>query len=212
MFMATSLPLFVKPGLWRAYTARKEKKAFQSLARKVHLRDKDTCRYCGFQAQQYQEVVNLDRNPRNNVLSNLATACVFCTQCHFLESIGQDDSSGAQVVYLPEMSQNDLNSLSHVLFCAMSNNTGYADTAQEIYRTLRLRCQVVEKKLGMGASNPAALGQLILEYKAKNKKVTQDFLTPLRLLPSYTKFKKPLEVWAKSAEEELAVSKKTAAQ
>ena len=117
--------------------SRKENKAFQPLARKVLSRDEHTCRYCGFQAQEYQEVVNLDRNPRNNALSNLATSCVFCSQCHFLESIGQDDTSGGQVVYLPEMSQQDLNSLCHVLFCAMSNKTGYADTAQEIYRTFR---------------------------------------------------------------------------
>ena len=204
---AVELELFIKMGLWRAYAGRKEQKAFAQIAKKVLERDAHTCRYCGFQAQEHQEVVNLDRDVRNNVLSNLVTACVFCAQCHFLESVGQDDSSGGQLVYLPEMTQWDLNTLCHVLFCAMSNGTGYADTAQEIYRMLRLRCQVVEKKLGMGASNPSALGRLILEYQAKNGNVKQDFLKPLRLLPSYTKFKKYLDAWAASAAKEVEMSK-----
>ena len=205
--MKNALQLFVKPGLWRAYTSRKDHKDFRQLASKVFRRDNHTCHFCGFQAQEYQEVVNLDRNLRNNSFGNLVTACVFCAQCQTMESVGQDDNSGGQVIYLPEMSQEDLNTLCHVLFCAMSNNTSYADTAQEIYRTLRLRSQVVEKKLGMGSSNPAALGRSILEYKAKHGKVTQHFLRPLRLVPSYTKFKKHLDAWAKSAEKELSGNK-----
>ena len=200
--------LAIRPGLWRAYAGRKEQKAFQQLAKKVLARDQDTCRYCGFQAQEYQEIVNLDRDPRNNDLSNLATACVFCAQCHFIESVGQDDSSGGQLIYLPEMSQQNLNTLCHVLFCAMANWTGYADTAQEVYRLLRVRCQIVEKKLGMGTSNPSALGRLILEYQAKQgNKIKQDFLQPLRLLPSYTKFKGHLDTWARSAAKELEVNR-----
>lgn len=204
---AVELQLLIKQGLWRAYANRKEQKAFQQLAKKVLERDAYTCHYCGFQAQEHQEVVNLDRDARHNDLRNLVTACVFCAQCHFMESVGQDDSSGGQLVYLPEMSQNDLNTLCHVLFCAMSNGTGYADTAQEIYRILRLRCQIVDKKLGAGASNPSALGRLMLEYQAKQGKVKQDFLKPLRLLPSYTKFKGYLEAWASSAAKELEVSR-----
>lgn len=200
---SNALQLFVKPGLWRAYTSRKETSAFKQLAAKILKRDNDTCRFCGFQAQQLQEVVNLDRNLRNNDMSNLVTACVFCAQCQFMESAGQDDNSGGQVIYCPEMSQQDLNTMCHVLFCAMNNNTNYAETAQEIYRTLRLRCQVVEKKLGMGSSNPSALGRSILEYRAKSGKVDQRFLKPLRLLPSYTKFKYHLDSWASAAQEEL---------
>lgn len=208
--VAVELQLFIKQGLWRAYASRKEQKTFQSIAKKVLERDAHTCHYCGFQAQEYQEVVNLNRDVRNNNLSNLVTACVFCAQCHFLESVGQDDSSGGQLIYLPEMKQGDLNTLCHVLFCAMSNGTGYADTAQEIYRMLRLRVQIVEKKLGMGSSNPSALGRLILEYQAKQSTVKQDFLKPLRLLPSYTKFKGYLEAWAASAAKELETGRNTA--
>lgn len=205
--MVKSLQLYVKPGIWRQFMSRKDGASFRSIANKVLARDDHTCQFCGFQAQEYQEVVNVDRNYRNNKLENLATACVFCTQCQFLESVGLDGNSGGQVVYLPEFDQAELNSFCHVLFCAMSNKTGYADTAQEIYRNFRLRCQVVEKKLGMGASNPASLGRLILEHKAKDPKMSQGFLKPLRLLPSYTKFKIHLETWAASAAKELEESK-----
>ena len=121
-----------------------------------------------------------------------------------LESVGLDDMSGGQLVYLPEMSQADLNSFCHVLFCAMGNGTGYQESSQAIYRSLKFRSQLVENRLGSGTSNPAVLGQLILEYQADHPEKKVEILKELRLLPSYTKFKIQLEAWAAAALEELA--------
>ena len=194
-----ALALYVKPGAFRIFSGRKADKAFMGVAKKVFERDNYTCCFCEFQAFEYQDIVNLNRDYRNNRLENLVVACPFCSQCHFLESVGLDGYSGGQVLYLPEMSQADLNSLCHVLFCAMDNGGAYKDTAQNIYRNLRLRCQIVEKELGVGTSNPRALGQLILEYQSRHAKLSQNFLQSLRLLPSYSKFKLQLDAWAAAA-------------
>jgi intracellular multiplication protein IcmJ len=202
------LQLAVNLSGWRIFIRRRNDKAFLPVAKKVLEHDNYTCQYCSFQAREYQEIVNIDGNYTNNKLSNLITACCFCSQCLFMESCGLDDASGGQLIYLPEMSQADLNSFCHVLFCAMGNGTGYQDTAQSIYRGFKFRSQLVENKFGAGTSNPSILGQLILEYTANNSGSGQSVLKDLRILPSYTKFKVQLEAWAAAALEELAAESK----
>lgn len=203
------LQLAVNLDGWRVFIRRREDKAFLPVAEKILNRDSYTCQYCGFQAKEYQEIVNLDKNYTNNKFSNLITACCFCSQCLFIESLGLEENGGGQLVYLPEMSQAELNSFCHVLFCAMGNGTGYQESAQSIYRSFKFRSQLIETKLGAGTSNPSVLGQLILEHQAKKLDLKQDLLRDLRLLPSYTKFKVQLDAWAAAALEELAAESAT---
>lgn len=198
------LRLAVNLNGWRIFVRRREDKAFLPVAEQVYQRDNYTCQYCGFQARQYQEIVNIDGNYANNKLGNLITACCFCTQCLFIESVGLDEMGGGQLVYLPEMSQANLNSFCHVLFCAMGNGTGYQESAQAIYRSLKFRSQQIESKFGSGTSNPSIFGQLVLEYRSKNPNSKVDILKEIRMLPSYTKFKVQLDAWAAAALEELA--------
>jgi intracellular multiplication protein IcmJ len=197
---------------WRHFARRKEDKKFLPVAKRVQERDRYICQYCGFQAKEYQDVVNLDGNYQNNKLSNLITACCFCSQCLFLQSIGLDEMSGGQLIYLPEMSQADLNSFCHVLFCAMGNSTGYQDSAQAIYRSFKFRGQIVENKFGSGTSNPSVFGQMIVEYQDQFPKQGAEVLKDLRLLPSNVKFRVQLEAWAASALEELEAESQGAAQ
>ncbi len=189
---------------WRHFARRKEDKNFLPVAKRVHDRDRYICQYCGFQAKEYQDIVNIDGNYLNNNPNNLITACCFCSQCLFLQSVGFDEMSGGQIIYMPEMSQADLNSFCHVLFCAMGNGTGYQDTAQAIYRSFKFRSQQIETKFGSGTSNPSVFGQLVLEYEANNPEQGTNLLRDIRLLPSYTKFKIQLDAWAAAALEELA--------
>lgn len=188
---------------WRYFVRRKIDKAFQPVQARVFERDAYTCQYCGFQAKEFQEVVNLDGNYLNNKSSNLITACCFCVQCVFLQVVGLDEMGGGQLVYMPELSQADLNSFCHVLFCALDNNTVYSDTAQNIYRSFKFRTQVIENKLGTGTSHPAVMGQMIIEYQREHPDKQVTILNDLRLLPSQAKFRIQLETWAAAALNEL---------
>ncbi|MBS0359411.1 MAG: type IVB secretion system protein IcmJDotN [Proteobacteria bacterium] len=198
------LRLIAKPGNWNLYMARRADSAFRVFQEKVFSRDEYTCQFCGFQANQYQEVVNLDNNYRNNKFSNLVTACCFCAQCFFIESVGVGEYGGGTLVYLPEISQSDVNSFCHVLFCAMTNDTGYKNSAQSIYRSLKFRAQIVEEKFGEGSSNPSAFGQLLIDSDFPEIKEDHPLLSGLRLLPSRAKFKKQIEHWASAALGELS--------
>jgi intracellular multiplication protein IcmJ len=198
------LKLAVNLSGWRIFVRRREDKAFLPVATRAFERDNYTCQYCGFQAKEYQEIVNLDGNYTNNKLGNMITACCFCSQCLFLDAIALEESGGGQLIFAPEISQADLNSFCHVLFCAMGNGTGYQDSAQAVYRGFKFRSQIIENKFGTGTSNPAVFGQLVLEYKMEHPEAKVDILKDMRLLPSYAKFKTQLDAWAAAALEELS--------
>lgn len=187
----------------RIFIKRREDKTFLPVAEKILDRDAYTCQFCSFQAREYQEIINLDGNYNNNKFTNLVTACCFCAQCLFLESVGTEETGGGQLIYLPALSQAKLNSFCHVLFCAMANGTGYQETAQNIYRSLKFLSPPIENKLGPGTSNPVVLGQLLIDFKNMHEEFAQDILKDIRLLPSYTKFSVQLDAWAKAALEEL---------
>lgn len=200
------LSLAARPGNWRLFASRKADPAFLKFSERVFIRDNYTCQFCGFQARQFQEIVNLDRNFLNTKLSNMVTACCFCTQCFFLEAVGRSDYGGGRLIYLPEISQADLNGLCHVLFCAIANASSYRTDAQNIYRNLKFRSQMVDQELGEGMSNPRLLGQILIESGNKSmERVDQQIFSRLRLLPSRTKFNAQIETWAEAALEELSV-------
>jgi intracellular multiplication protein IcmJ len=192
------IKLMAQPGAWRVFAARKNDSAFQKFSKRVLARDNYTCQFCGFQAQDYQEIVNLDNNYYNNKLTNLAVACCFCTQCFFLDAIGDTDFGGGTLIYLPEIEQANLNIFCHVIFCAITNGTAYKTSSQAIYRTLKFRSQVVEDQFGEGCSQPSKLGRLIVE-SAMQPEQMEGFLAKIRLLPSRNRFRKQIEHWATTA-------------
>jgi len=198
------ISLRTNPGSWRVKASRNAQPGFAAFKTKVFVRDNYTCRFCGFQAKEYQDVVNLDHDYRNNKMSNLATACCFCSQCFFLEAVGVGDFGGGTLIYLPELTQGELNSFCHVLFCAITNDTGYKTTSQSIYRNFKFRSQIIEDKFGEGTSNPTVLGQLLIESGHYETEVGERLLADIRLLPSRAKFRKQIEHWAANALDELA--------
>lgn len=198
------LKLMATPGAWRLYSARKADPNFKKFEQKILQRDRFTCQFCGFQAKQFQDIVNLDGNFMNNKQENLVTSCCFCAQCFFIESVGVGGYGGGTLIFLPEFTQSELNSLCHVLFCAITNDTGYKNSAQSIYRGFKFRSQAVEDKFGEGTSDPAIFGQLLIDSGVSAEHGTDKILNNIRLLPSRAKFRKQIERWAASALEEIA--------
>lgn len=88
------LELRIQLGNWRVFAARKASRNYAKFSERVFRRDNYTCQFCGFQARDFQEIINLDQNYSNNVIHNLVTACCFCAQCFFLESVGVSYGGG----------------------------------------------------------------------------------------------------------------------
>lgn len=201
---ASKLQLVASPGAWRLYSARKSDPRFHLYEKKVLQRDHYICQFCGFQAQLYQDVVNLDGDYYNNKSENLITACCFCAQCFFLESVGVGGYGGGTLVYVPEMTQAELNVLCHVLFCAITNDTGYKATAQTIYLGFKVRSQQIEDKFGEGTSDPAIFGHLLIDSGIIEPEKLKKMLDGVRLLPSRARFRVQIESWAANALQEIA--------
>lgn len=197
------LKLLSSPGAWRMYAARKQDPRFKNFEVKILRRDRYTCQFCGFQARLYQDLVNLENDYANNKLENIVTACCFCAQCFFLESVGVGGFGGGTLIYLPELKQEALNGLCHVLFCAITNDTGYKPSAQEIYRSFKDRSKYVEEKFGEGTSDPAIFGQLMIDTNSLEPDKSDQLLAGIRLLPMRSKFRKQIEHWAASAIQEV---------
>lgn len=191
---------------WKIFTARKSKPDFLQFSEKVFERDNYTCQFCGFQARDYQEVIDLEHKYSKFNLATSVTACCFCSQCFFLESVGTGSFGGGTLIYLPEISQASLNSFCHVIFCAIANDTGYRSTAESIYRSLKFRSQQIEEQFGEGTSEPAAFGQLLIDSDAiNNPELNFAIKQNIRLLPSRARFKAQIDRWAEAALTELAV-------
>ncbi len=197
------LTLQATPDAWRLYSARHADERFKSFQEKIFKRDGYQCQFCGFQAKLYQDVVNIDSNYHNNKMDNMVTACCFCAQCCFIESVGIGGYGGGDLIFLPELSQTALNALCHVLFCEMANDTGYKNTAQIIYRSFKSRVEAVEKKYGEGTSDPSVLGHLLIDSGEIKTEKSKTVLASLRMLPSRAKFRRQIEGWAVHALEEM---------
>lgn len=202
--MKPRLHIQAQAGAWRLYSARKANSGFRAFQAKIWQRDRYTCQFCGFQARQFQDVINIDGNYRRNKASNMVTSCCFCAQCFFLESVGVGDFGGGTLVYLPEISQPQLNSFCHVIFCAITNDTGYKASAQSIYRSFKFRSQLVEDAFGEGCSSPSTIGQLLIDSGKTELKEQHRLLDGIRLLPSRAKFRLQIERWAATALDELS--------
>lgn len=185
-------------GNWRLYQLRKKNKKFLLLKKNVLKRDKYNCRYCGFFAKEYQEVINIDQNYRNNHIDNLATACVFCAQCFFVDSLGMSNESGGHIIYLPEMSQASLNNICRVLFCSADKDSAYRGRLKAVVLSLQDRTKEVQNCFGPQADDPKVFGQAWIDAKLPPHAQQHDVLNNLRLLPNKHAFKTQIDYWKKT--------------
>lgn len=189
---------------WRLFLLRRSDKKFQTIQEKIFARDQFRCRYCGFTSQKFLDVVNHDGNYQQNNMNNLVTACSFCSQCHFIESIGQSDFGGGVLVYLPELTQNELNASCHVIFASLAMKTSLATNLGNLYRAMKLTSQSVEKELGDGMSQPATVGRVLIDTpKKESEKIEKILKEKIRLLPNLQRFDRAIWTWAVEALAEL---------
>lgn len=198
--MATELTLKVGGAAWRHYSERLLDSSFEKFSQSVFQRDQHSCVFCSFSAAVGMCVINLDHNYNNNKMSNLATACPFCQQCLFLEAIDKLQSGGGTLVYLPEVSQAQLNAMCHVFYASIINGSTHAKVADHYIQSLKLRATLVEKHFGKGMSVPSFMGQLLVDTPVSGMDDKQTkLLENVRLLPALDKFEKEIMMWAQNA-------------
>ena len=164
---------------------------------KVLARDDFTCVFCSFRSPKWQEIHHLNDDHSDFSLSNLATACPFCHQCFHLGLAGS--TAGGLLIWLPEMSQVELNHLSRALFVAMRDDKSkiYA-AASGLYMSMESRGVFMDQHFAAGASDPGVLGQAFLKMKSDTYEKRADYLKNIRLLPQRSRFEPQVKYWAET--------------
>ncbi|MES2728821.1 MAG: type IVB secretion system protein IcmJDotN [Pseudomonadota bacterium] len=116
------------------------------LRREVLKRDDHACQCCGFRSEKYQEILHINQDTRDTRLDNLATTCQFCHQCFAVDKVAQMRSG--VLIWLPELTQTELNHLSRALYVARISQGPMADTSRKILDMLMTRREDVRRRLG----------------------------------------------------------------
>lgn len=129
---------------------------------KVMKRDNHTCVYCGFRALRFQEVrpADPDAAPRQNRPEDWVTVCHMCDQCLSLERAGF--MGEGLLIWMPEMSQPDLNHLVRALYVGRSSDDAVAEAAKRGIDALRSRRDDAKRRLG--TDDPLILATVLGDY------------------------------------------------
>lgn len=168
-------------------------KRYQAVREQVLQRDDYTCVFCLFRSVKYQHIHHLDDDHGNNKLTNLVTACPLCHQCHHLGMAGI--RRAGVMIWLPEISQSQLNNLCRAIFVAVKNAGEHEQTARSLYFSLESRAGILEQELGAGSSNPASFGQAFLHMNEEQYARRAQLMSPIRLLPRMQAFEMEVLFW-----------------
>ena len=174
-----ALVLSAKRSVWRMHDhAGEADKAFRQV-RKAILEEFDyKCAYCGHASEKYQEVHHADDNHANNDRKNLWCTCPLCHQVFHIGLAGMVD--GADVVYLPELSQEEVNQLALVIWlCTEAPPDRYKNEDEKLYfAKLTGRAKTIQGML------ETRRGTVLLKLRAAlkdSKKVPVDLLEKIKL-------------------------------
>lgn len=179
-----------------------EDKKMIELRPKILERDNHTCSYCGFRSEKYQEIHHKNHNHMDFNEDNLTTICPLCHQSFHLSTCSQ--TKGGSIIWLPEISQTDLNSLCRFIFIAQkSKEDKWNSVARKMFSWLNSRTNFVTNELGAEAHEPIVLAQALL--KIPEEKFDPQILSSLRLLPYASRFELEINYWVKNVYGDFAV-------
>lgn len=127
---------------------------------KVFQRDDNTCRYCGFKSEKYQDVHFINNNPKDTHFDNMATSCIFCHQCFNLKKVS--DMKSGVLIWMPEMSQADLHHVARAIYVARISQGSMADTAKKALDVIRERREHAKDRLN--TDDPYILASVMEDF------------------------------------------------
>lgn len=183
---------------------------YLSSRRKALERSRYTCKYCGFiskpnrrqpehslEMSGFLEVHHIDDNHQNNSDDNFAVTCPFC---HQVFHAGFAGSRGAvRIIWLPHISQEDLNLLMNITLSSIQLDNTYAERAKALYASLSRETKVLSDAFGDEILKPENLSQVLIHmsksgvYEARKK-----LFSGLRFIPEHDVFTRYIDWWATS--------------
>jgi len=148
--------------------------------KKILERDDCTCQFCGFRSEKYQEVFHINGFEDDFRDKNCLTACPFCYQCFYLDKVSEMRSG--ILIWLPEISQKDLNILMRGLYAGRLVKGGIGEAANKMIEALMNRREEATKRLG--SDDPATLAIIFKDFLTeKHYQFAPKITEGIRLLP-----------------------------
>lgn len=153
----------------------------EEITPKILERDKNTCRFCGFQSEKYQKILIINYDEYDLRPANLATSCIFCHQCFHLNDVSPM-RSGA-LIWCPELKQNQINQIAKAIYIGRISQGAMADASRKVFDTFMERREEVKSRLG--SDDPYILSTVLRDfisdksYSERNAKIEGVRLLPL---------------------------------
>ena len=159
-------------------------------------RDDHVCQACKWRSERYQEIHHRDGDHSNHAAENLETLCPLCHQVFHLPIVAA--TNGGSIIWMPEISQEELNLLCIGIFVSMrSPQAKHGGAARTLFGALEGRKTFVDENIGK--SDPADLAQVLLNLQPSDYERRADFVGALRLLPYSARFEAQIDYWAATA-------------
>ncbi len=114
-------------------------------AERVLHRDGFACRCCGFTSRKFQRVIPWAASAEEGE-GGFITVCTFCESCQELDRAGL--AGTGTLIWLPEMSQAELNHLARAIYVARATSDPLAAAASRALEILLGRRTEAKKRLG----------------------------------------------------------------
>lgn len=168
---------------------------YEKVRKAIEKRDRHTCQGCGVRSKRWMEIHAINGDHSDVRESNLCLLCPLCHQCFHLPQAGT--SNGGSLIWLPEMTQAQLNRICISLFAHMHDRSGkYSAAAAGVYGGFESRRATLES--AFGRSDPALFAQALLRIPEKDLESAKEGLSGIRLLASPGRFSHEAEYWSET--------------
>lgn len=170
------------------------------------------CYFCDFSfgSSDLFEVHNLDHDHQNVDPGNLAPICELCHAPFHIDLVTRKwPGDSGKIIFLPELTQPELNNLLQAVFYAMAVNAMGEENKSEdkpvfqphtVYRVLADRASLVERNaqgdiVRASLSEPFAIGRVLAEMDESTYAKRDALLSGLRYLAPQTHFVNQAKAW-----------------
>lgn len=191
------ITISVKRSIFRSDDPEKDmaNDAYKKIRPEILQRDNNTCQFCGFRAEKFQEVHHLDDNHANNDPSNLITTCAMCHANHHIGYSGIKNRGS--IIYInPDwgFTQASINNLVRLLWVsADTDNKDIGNLCTNVLARLE-RCNILPKQL-IGTNELSVLSDFLLNLDDKKYESRANTLAGIYIMPRKDGFKQLIEYW-----------------
>uniref|UniRef100_UPI0013C3021C HNH endonuclease n=1 Tax=Facilibium subflavum TaxID=2219058 RepID=UPI0013C3021C len=176
--MSEALTLQAYFGNWSLFQKRKKTKLMQQLKPELYAQSKGYCQYCDDKLTiEAAEVINHNGDYTDNHFDNFRLVCQLCAKACLLDAYPLEYEGEDRILFLPELSQMQLNHLLRALQRLIDEGEQKAFDAKLIYAQLLERAELLDQISNAKLSSPG-----IFVHYFNQKYCDQNFIKKLRFL------------------------------